>query len=328
MSAIKTSTVRSLILGAALGGAAAIALSAPAHADDGTQPPGGVLGAVVEVVDEVLPEPSKPPAKPETEPAPAAEPESSGDQAPASAEPPAAEPVVVVPAVEVPVDVPPVVVDLPPVVVDVPPLVVDVPPVVVVVPPVAVVPPVVVPTPTAPTTTAPATTVTTDAGDTTTVTAPLDDTAVEPAEPATDVEPEPDDLPVPIGPAIGRTLDDGIHYTAPDRHKPATVRDCDDDTRSLDDIRRAIRAAATPDTPAPDRASGGPRQPCPDGPPGPVVHAGTLAAVPGGSSHHIDQASADTTTSVTWPALGRLHQLRARGDLPASRDEQIEPGPA
>ncbi|MBM0203222.1 hypothetical protein JNW90_08960 [Micromonospora sp. STR1s_5] len=33
-------------------------------------------------------------------------------------------------------------------------------------------------------------------------------------------------------------------------------------------------------------------------------------------------------TGTTWPTLTRLHQLRARGDLPAGRTEHPEPGPA
>ncbi|MET7868007.1 hypothetical protein [Micromonospora taraxaci] len=311
-----TSTARRLMLGALFGAAAAVAFSAPAYADDEAQRPGGVLGTVVEVVDEVTTEP-----EPTTEPDPPAEPEPEQEQAPepvhseepASDEPAADEPVIDLPPVEVPVDVPPVVVDPPPVVVVVPPVVVA-------------------PTPTAPIltpTAAPLPTTPEQAPTQPTGETLSTDTSEEPAPPVETVAPAPTDLPVPIGPVLGRALDDGIHVTEPATATPDDVRECDGKTLTLDDIRRDIRTTGdTTTAPATDRADSPDRRPCPNGPAGPVVQAGGLSAVTGSTTQHGDQAGGDTTTWLAWPALHRIQQLRARGDLPAGRSPHVEPGPA
>jgi len=328
--------IRRLVLGAALGFAGAIAFAAPALADE-AQHPGGVVGAVaevVEVVDQVLPdveptkaldpepEPTKDP-EPPTEPEPADEPGHGTDGHDEPAEEPA--PVITVPAIEIPVDLPPVVIDLPPVVVDLPPLVVDVPPVVVVTPPIAVTPPVVPPVVTTPTqqpTTPAATVDTTTPAPTTTPQTP----AVVPAAPL-------DELPVVIGPTAGTgTLLPGLirepgAVEHADADEATGIRLCDgrDDEpqRTPGDHRKQDRRTAD----RPTNSGTPPAKPCPT-PTGPGDAAAGMSAALAHTTPGADQPPGDLTGGITWPALDRLHHVRARGDLPASRTTHLEPGPA
>lgn len=317
-------TLRRLTLGALLTGAAWLTLTAldgAAHADDGTQQPGGVLGAVVEVVDQVLPEPTKAadPARdePAEDPEPPADDDGEGEDQGSSAEPESA---------------PDPIGDILDGVTDTVETVAEV---VVTTPPPVTIPPVVAtPTPTT-STPAPATTPAVAASTTAMVSTPAARTDTEAAddtdtaEPETAAQPAPVDLPVPIGPALGRTLDDGIHYT--DRTAPAAdeVRECGADLRSLDAIRRAIRATGdTPAAPTTNRAGSRDDRPCPTGPGGPVARAGTMVAVANNGPGHGDQTCGDILATLTWPTLSRLHPLRARGDLPASRSPHVDSGPA
>ncbi|WP_406083128.1 hypothetical protein OHA01_26495 [Micromonospora zamorensis] len=329
--------LRCLILGAAGGVAGLVLFAAPAYADDDTQPPGGLLGAVVEVVevvDQVIPdvEPTKAPEpEPTKDPEPAAEPAdepghgTDGHDEPAAEEPteePA--PVITVPPIEIPVDLPPVVIDLPPVVVDLPPLVVDVPPVVVVTPPIAVTPPVVPPVVTTPTqqpTTPTPTTDTTTPAPTTTPQTP----AEVPAAPL-------DELPVVIGPTAGTgTLLPGLmREPGAVEHRAAHEPECTGDQPADAAPQRTPggdreQARRTADQPA----NGGtpPAKPCPT-PTGPGDTATGMSAALAHTTHGADQPPGDTTATLAWPALDRLHHVRARGDIPASRTTHLEPGPA
>lgn len=337
--------IRRLILGAALGIFGALALGTAAYADDEPQRPGGALGAVVEVVDQVLPdveptkapdpEPSKDPEpeptkdpEPPTEPEPANEPDHGTDGHEQQADEPTEEPapVITVPPIEIPVDLPPIVIDLPPVVVDLPPVVVDVPPVVVVTPPIAVTPPVVVPpvvtTPTQqPTTPAPTVDTTTPAQTTTPQTP-----AVVPAAPL-------DELPVVIGPTAGTgTLlpglmrEPGAVADQPRTGEPECTGDQPADA-APDHGRSADRTTTDRRTgqPAADQPPA-PLGPCPT-PTGPGTQVDVYAATAPTTSGHVEPIG-DLTGGITWPALDRLHHVRARGDLPASRTTHLEPGPA
>ncbi|RAN92684.1 Translation initiation factor IF-2 [Micromonospora saelicesensis] len=345
---MQSRTVRRLILGAALGAAGAIAFSAPAHADD-SQQPGGVLDTVVEVVDQVRPEPTKAPepehtSEPEPEPTketeapaePEPEPQSEHGEEPAdepadettpAPDKPATPVVIDVPPVEVPVDVPPVVVDPP--IVDVPPVVVDLPPVVDV-PPV-VVPPVVVPVPAVPVPTVPtpAPVVTPTPTQPTPVDAPT--TVDPPAEqplPAPVVEVPA--LPV-VGPVASGTVLPGLPpWTASPEHpdrEPQCTGDRDDQA-APDHGRGVVRTITDRRSgrPSADRKPAPPVKPCPTPAPPTDRAIGATATVGHVGAH--SEPYAATTTGIVWPALQRLTQLRARGDLPAGRDEHIEPGPA
>lgn len=315
-----SSTLRRLaygaFLGTALGFAGALAFSAPAHASDGTQQPGGALGAVVEAVDQAVPdvEPTKAP-EPEPTKEPAAEPEPTDEPAhdtdgqdeqqgtdePAE-EPAPADPVetVAAPVVEV------------------------------VTAPVAPTPtpaPVITPTP-APTPVQ-TSTPTQSQPETTTVPAPTP----EPQVPAVDVVTVPvDELPVVIGPVAGTaTLLPGLTPSADDTARPLTGEpECTGEqpadatpdhgrgvVRTITDRRTGLPAAQQPPAPL---------TPCPQPPPA-TDQAINAVATTGHAGAHSDQYAA-TSAELTWPALGRLHQLRARGDVPASRTEHPEPGPA
>ncbi|WP_371409709.1 hypothetical protein OG423_13980 [Micromonospora zamorensis] len=319
--------LRCLILGAAGGVAGLVLFAAPAYADDDTQHPGGLLGSVVEVVDQVIPdveptkapdpEPTKDPEPPaETEPADEPGHGTDGHDEQAAADEPA--PVITVPAIEIPVDLPPVVIDLPPVVVDLPPLVVDVPPVVV------VTPPVVVPTPTPtpqPTTPAPTTDTTTPAPTTTPQTP-----AVVPVAPL-------DELPVVIGPTAGTgTLLPGLmrepgaaEHTDTDATTGTRLCDGRDDQPQRTPGGDGKQDRRTADQPT--NSGTPPAKPCPT-PTGPGDTATGMSAALAHTTNGADQPPGDTTATLAWPALDRLHHVRARGDLPASRTTHLEPGPA
>ncbi|GLZ62902.1 hypothetical protein [Micromonospora sp. NBRC 107095] len=334
------SRIRRLAIGAGLtiaGSVIGLAMSTAAHADD-TQQPGGLLDTAVEVVDQVLPEST---AEPDPEPTKKPEPtEQESESEPRGEEPATAEPtdpeperpttpvVIDVPPVSVPVDVPPAVVDVP--VVDVPPVVADVPPVVIDVPPVVVV----VPAPTAPTTapapTQPAETIELDAPTETTTEPPTTQPAADPAKAATTVQPA-DTPPTTIGHAAGTsTLLPGLTPTPATTDQPAPAPECadDPDDHATPDHGRGVVRTIT------DRRTGKPtadRQPAPLRPcPTPPVHTDQAINTVAGTGHtgHHSELYAATTGDVTWPALQRLQQLRARGDLPASRTEHPEPGPA
>lgn len=352
MSAIRTSTIRRLILGAACGAVGALAFSSPARADDATQPPGGVLGAVAEVVEQVLPEPTRAPkpAEPEPEPEPEPSEEPADEPKPAEPEqdshteqgstddkPPATEPVIDVPPIVVPIDVPPVVIDVPPIIVDVPPVPVDVPPVVVVTPPVAVVvPPVVVATPTTPATTpaqttqpaADASVTAPPAADTATATVPTTATVLE-QEPT--LEPTPVDLPV-IGPTATTPIDDDGTWppqAQPDRAPRAAT--CDGHTDQDDTADRTPgdgkQQRRSQNAPRRDASKKTPGKPCPT-PAGPDGQATTAAGVkpppPTGEQLIADSAAG----AYSRPVLHRLAQLRPRSHTLAGRTEHPEPGPA
>ncbi|MEU7590652.1 hypothetical protein AB0A95_30720 [Micromonospora sp. NPDC049230] len=189
-------------------------------------------------------------------------------------------------------------------------------------PPPVVVPPVVV-TP-APATSTPAPTTTT-AGTGTTQSGTEAATVPAPAA----AEPVPADLPVPIGPAVGRTLDDPSPAAYPVDHHAGEVRQCDGTPRSLDELRRTIREGADIHTaPRLDRTATRDDWPCPSGPAGPVAQAGGMTAVAGSSPQHGDQVSGEGVAQLTWPTLHRLYALRARGDLPVSRSTHLDPRPA
>lgn len=336
-------TLRRLALGAgvAVGGGilAVLFMSTPARADEGPQRPGGVLGTVVEVVDEVLPEPTKaaePDPEPTREPEPAREPTKAAEQAPADEEPaaddsgdnepepeaPPADPIgdaiedvkdgleqVVEPVKEVvevvtdPLPTPPVVVVIPA-------------PVVVTPPPTPA--PTVTPEPTQPAT-EPATVDSTEPA--------ADELPEQPAVEAPDVDQV--DLPV-VGPVAGsNTLLPGL---TPDAASSRQDREpqCTGDhrERTLDDVRKDARSVATGKQPRDgDRADpGGPGKPCP-APAPPTDRAMNATAGPSPAGAHGEQYAA-TAAGLTWPALARLQQLRARGDIPAGRSTHVEPGPA
>ncbi|MEU7677903.1 hypothetical protein AB0C42_24185 [Micromonospora taraxaci] len=360
MQTTTKANLRRLALGTLLAGGIWLGLTAcdgSAHADDTpaavAESPGGALGdvldqttnAVDEVVDQVLPEPEPtkaPEPEPTTEPEhdePAAEPEPSDepghgnhgqDEQQGTDEPADTEPVIDVPPIEVPVDLPPIVIDVPPIVVDLPPVVVDVPPVVVVTPPVAV-PPVVTPTP-APTQPA------NPAAAQPTTPAPLDTPAETTTEPAA-AEPLPaaaplDELSVVIGPVAGSgTLLPGLAPTragdTPQLH--ADEPQCTGDRRDQaapDHGRGVVRTITDRRTGQPDaQQPAAPAKPCP-APTGPGDDASGLNAALAHPTPGADQPPGDTTATLAWPTLDRLHQLRARGDLPASRSTHLEPGPA
>lgn len=342
---MQSSTVRRLILGAALGCAGVLAFSAPARADDETQQPGGVLGAVVQVVDRALPEPTKA-AEPEPEPTrepepvrdepardePTREPEQGThtEQAPAGEEPatddsgdsepesdaPPANPIG--DAIE---DVKGGVKDTVIEVVEVVTAPLPSPPVVVVIPTPA---PVVTPAPTQPA----APTVASD--DTDTTEGAVDE---QPAAPATET-PEVDlpvDLPV-VGPTAGTDAmlpgltPDDVSHRADDTD---AIEACDNpEPRTLDDVRKAIRKVIDKQKQREgDRADpGAPGKPCP-GTGAPTERAINGTATATGVGQHGDQVAA-TTTGLIWPTLTRLQQLRARGDLPDSRSTHLDPAPA
>lgn len=328
-------TIRRLILGAALGFAGALAFAAPALADE-AQHPGGVVGAVaevVEVVDQVIPdvEPTKAPdpePEPTKDPEPAAEPEpadepdhgTDGHDEPATDEPaeepapaettaPPANPIEavkdglgqVVEGVKETVEV--------------------------ITAPVVTTPtpaPVVTPTPTPtpqPTTPAPTTDTTTVPAQTTTPQTP----AVAPAAPL-------DELPVVIGPTAGTgTLLPGLmrepgHAEQPSTGEPECTGERPADA-APDHHRGADRTTTDRRTgqPAADQPPA-PLGPCPT-PTGPGTQVDVYAATAPTTSGHVEPIG-DLTGGITWPALDRLHHVRARGDLPASRTTHLEPGPA
>jgi hypothetical protein len=347
---MQSSTVRRLALGAGTAIAGGILgvlfMSTPAHADDGTQQPGGVLGSVVEVVDQVLPEPANP-AKPEPPTKPAEsepEQESSEDQAPAEPRdepadepeqapaeqgqgnhseqtPPASDPKPETPPANPVGDVIDGVKDTVGEVVEVITTPPPAPPVVV------VTPPVVAPTPT----TTPAREQTTQpAVDTAPATEPVTDTA----EPAVDeLTPAPNaevvDLPV-VGPVAGSgTMLPGLAPTragdTPDDPEPQCTSDRGDDT-TPDHGRGVVRTITDRRTGLPT-AGHTPAKPCPTpaGPDGQAITAGSVKPPPPTGEQLVAISAAGAYSA---PVLHRLTQLRPRGDIPAGRTEHPEPGPA
>ncbi|MCG5460874.1 hypothetical protein MED01_004300 [Micromonospora sp. MED01] len=320
---MQSSNIRRLMLGALFGAAAAVAFSTPAHADDGPQRPGGVLGAVVGVVDEILPEPSADPEPPaESEPVS----ESSDDQAeqdtPTEQAPVADEPAGdTTPEPTTPPSNP---------VRDVVDSIKDTVEEVVEVVEVITTPPVVVTPPTTPVTTpapTPATQPTVDTApvtDDTTATEPTTDTVVEPA-----AETAPADLPV-VGPVAGSdTLLPGLTPTqagdTPDRG-PQCTSDRGGDT-TPDHGRGVVRTITDRRPGLPTAGQRVPSRPCP-APAGPDGQAATVGS-PKPPPPTGEQLVALTATGVySAPVLHRLTHLRARGDLPAGRNPHIEPGPA
>lgn len=203
--------IHRILLGAAFTGGALFAVSlttdGAAHADDKpaavAEHPGGLLDAVTGTVDQVTADEPKPE--------------------------PADEPAIDLPPVEVPVDVPPVVID---------PL------------------PVVVPTPTPPTPTL--------VPQQPTVQLPVE--AVEPAAtlPAQAVV-APAELPVLIGPLPGRTLDDGIRPAA--LPEPPICDDRNDEPRRIPGGEKQHRRIHT--TPDRAAGQPHPGRPCPNTPSNP-----------------------------------------------------------
>ncbi|WP_030487245.1 hypothetical protein [Micromonospora chokoriensis] len=333
---MKTSTIRRLILGAACGVAGVLAFSTPAHADDGTQQPGGVLGTVVEVVSEVLPEPTKEP-EPAKEPdeVPAAESEQS-DEAGHGANEPAAEPE------PTPADQPTQAGDeesaaetpAPPsspieqvtdgleqIVEPVKDVVEDVttplP-----VPSTPAPAPVVTPAPTEPT----------QPAETARVDVPVEtETATEQPEHLTAEAPAVDPLPVlpVVGPVAGSdTMLPGLTPVSVGEEQPTRAPQCDERPAEStpDHGRGVVRTITDRRTGLPTASSDAPAKPCP--PPAPAGDQAINAVATTGHAGAHSELYAATTTGVTWPTLDRLQQLRARGDLPASRSTHVEPGPA
>ncbi|MEU7975189.1 hypothetical protein AB0B48_24435 [Micromonospora sp. NPDC049089] len=337
---MQSSTIRRLILGAACGVAGAIAFASPAYADD-SQQPGGPLDTVVsEVVDEVSPEPTKvpePEPTSEPEPEPTKEPEAPAEPEPESeqhedtpADEPTEEPKPdttepappATPIDDIVDDVTEVVEDVVDVVVPAPttpaPVVTPTP---VVPAPSLPAPPVVEPTPTQPTEPAPI-----DAPATTELpaeTAPSE----QPAEvPVVEVP----DLPVVIGPVGSSTALPGLAPWTASTEQPAPAPQCTadrDDDVTPDHGRGVVRTITDRRTglPTADRTPV-PLKPCPTPAPSGDQAMNAIAAASHAGGHN--EIYAATTTGVTWPALQRLQQLRARGDLPASRTDHLEPGPA
>ncbi|MGA4726316.1 hypothetical protein ACPB67_02750 [Micromonospora taraxaci] len=312
-----TSTIRRLMLGALLTGAAilgALAMSTAAQADDGPQHPGGVVGAVVEVVDQVLPEPTKEP-EPAEEPEqtePAEEPDHGTDEQQATEEPDEPSPPTT-PIEQIADTVEQVVA-----------------PVTAVVEAVAAP---VVSTPTPAPATAPAVAQPSTPTTTSTTTEPATTTEAEvPTAAVVTVKPPADELPVVIGPTAGTgTLLPGLAPTPTSTEQPDRAPLCTndrDDQAAPDHGRGAVRTIT-------DRRSGlptaqrtpAPLKPCPTppGPDGQAVTAGSVKPPPPTGEQLI---ALTVGGAFSAPVLHRLAQLRPRGDLPAGRTEHPEPGPA
>ena len=58
----------------------------------------------------------------------------------------------------------------------------------------------------------------------------------------------------------------------------------------------------------------------------PAIKPADTASGHTGAVEHL--AGCTTTAAITWPTLARLHQLRARADLPTGRSPHVDPGPA
>lgn len=328
--------IRRLILGAALGFAGAIAFAAPALADE-AQHPGGVVGAVaevVEVVDQVIPELPEPTKAPDPEPEPTKDPEPPAEPEPAdepghgtdghdepAADEPAEEPAPAETTAPPANPIEAVKDGLGQVVEGVKETVEVITAPVVPTPTPA---PVITPTPTPtqqPTTPAPTTDTTTEPAQTTT-----------PQTPAAEVPAAPlDELPVVIGPTAGTgTLLPGLIREPGTVEQPSTGEpECTGDQpadaapeRSPGGDREQARRTGAPTADQPPA----PLTPCPT-PTGPGTQVDVYAATAPTTSGHVEPIG-DLTGGITWPALDRLHHVRARGDLPASRTTHLEPGPA
>lgn len=303
-----------------------------AHADDRpatvTEQPGGLLDTVRDVVDEVLPPAAEPDEEPDSAPTDEAEPRDEQpadepadeptpvdedatpprDDTPVS-DPPASEPVVELPSVELPVELP----GAPPTGVITPPIVVEVP---------ALAPPA-QPTPDPAPTQTPAPVV---------IALPIIGPTTQPADTqtrisaATELAATADRLSVPlIGPVLGRMLDDGIHPPEPIAPPRVKVSQCGGGQRTLEDVRRALRAvAAEHDRRAGERTT----RPCPGVPLGPDADAAGMAAMNNSGASSSDQLLGDTPGVLVWPVLQRLYEMRARSTIPASALNHLDPRPA
>ncbi|MEK8108625.1 hypothetical protein NKG94_34315 [Micromonospora sp. M12] len=280
-----------------------------------TEQPQGLLGTVRDVVDQVLPTPRTAPSRTATSPSlrtrhpppttPAGKPTSRtrrptprprpkrpirNRRTPPASEPrdnpPPSRPVVQLPSIELPVDLPVV----PPITVVTPPIVIEVPDPRPAAPttdpapsqlpaPIVVTLPIIGPTAQPAATQTPAAQVDTDTSTTDEAadgdTSPAVATGTDASDEVTELAP--DGLPVPIGPVLGRTLDDGIRPSEP--VQPVRVGECSRHERTLEEVRQALRdMIAKPDrgkAKAVDRTT----RPCPGAPLGPDTDAATLAAV-------------------------------------------------
>ncbi|MEU7771202.1 hypothetical protein AB0C44_07740 [Micromonospora taraxaci] len=319
---MKTSTIRRLVCGALLAATAWLALTAldgAARADDGPQHPGGVVGAVVEVVDQV-PEPTKepePPAEPTDEPDHVTDDQQAAEEQEPDGDPTPANPIETDETdetVETIVDTVEQVADPVTTVVEV-----------------VTAPVVSTPTPAPMTTPAAAQ----PSNPTTTSTATEQATNTEPEVSTTEVvaiEPPAAELPVVIGPVAGSgTLLPGLAPTRAGDTAPDREPQCTDDrpadvtpdhgrgvVRTITDRRSGLPTAER--TPAPMKPC-----PTPAGPDGQAITAGNVKPPPPTGEQLI---ALTVGGAYSAPVLHRLAQLRPRGDLPTSRTEHPEPGPA
>ncbi|MEU4776891.1 hypothetical protein [Micromonospora sp. NPDC023633] len=360
-----TSTIRRLMLGAALTGGAilgALAIEQAAHAADKPRPT--VQGALDRVsghdlpdripgVKHIDPRPDKPREEPEPEPVrdetprnprqddeqepadkPEPEPEPKDEPEPApkdEPEPPANErPATPAdPIVEVPpLDPPPLVVDVPPVVVDPPPVVVDVPPVAApTVPAPAPTEPTPAPAPVEPTPTTPPSVPAPSPPSA----SPPTTTPPPPAKPAPPATIPVVDLPVPLPVVIGPipAADPPSAIAAPPsvaEGDDLEVTPCAGKQRTEPaDHGRGVVRTIT------DKSSGlTDATPMGGGCPRPATPAGELAqpALKPPGSTGLDVASSPVGLPIDHPSGDQLRALWPRDHLPAGRAARIDPRPA
>jgi hypothetical protein len=161
--------------------------------------------------------------------------------------------------------------------------------------------------------------------DETTDEATSSDVAADADASSDEAELTPDGLPVPIGPVLGRTLDDGIHPPEPSR--PDQVAECRD-TRTLDQVRQALRDMVSQPDRVTSTAVNRTTRPCPGTPAGPDTAAGGLAAAHSPGAPSTDQLLGDTPGSLIWPTLDKLTALCARSTIPVSWSTHLDPRPA
>ncbi|MEV1321927.1 hypothetical protein AB0J14_38265 [Micromonospora arborensis] len=146
--------------------------------------------------------------------------------------------------------------------------------------------------------------------------------------PAADVSPAVG-LPV-VGPVAGSaTLLPGLTPTPAADHQPDPQGEPRCDGRpTIDHVRDALRMVVSkPQHHTPSRAAPrAPQTPCPQ--PADTGSQAVTATAGVGHTGHQCEHYADRADGLLWPELDRLHQVRARGDLPAGRCPHLDPGPA
>lgn len=136
-------------------------------------------------------------------------------------------------------------------------------------------------------------------------------------------------LPVPIGPVLGRTLDDGIRPPEPAAEPTMKVSKCSKHKQTLEDVRQALIDMATEHKRRSEiRAADQVTRPCPGAPLGPDADVTSMVAVHCPGASNSDQALGDTPSALIWPTLGRLAALRARSTIPAGWSTHLDPRPA